>query len=189
MIIDPIAFTSESLHIDQILPIRPKRKHGHFMSQSGELVYQIVGTSANLIWNVGNNISYSHGEVLNQPLVNSFEILYEDLPILPGLYQAVSFCGELRLQSFVMQKIVLCMVNLFQQSCNDFLRGMTVSVWINSLSHCRILALIREQAEGLFNNRVWIYTYHSNRTCFHPFRPFCNFAQYNTGTPRLGASS
>jgi len=74
MIIDATAFTSEHLRIERILPIRPKRKHGHFMSQGGKLVDQIVRTSADPIRNVGNNISGSHREGLNQPLVNSFEI-------------------------------------------------------------------------------------------------------------------
>ena len=40
------------------------------MSQRGKLVYQIIGTSANLIRDVWNNISYSHKEVLSRPLVN-----------------------------------------------------------------------------------------------------------------------
>jgi hypothetical protein len=38
MIVDAIAFTSEHLRIEQILPIRPQHKHGHLMSQSGKLV-------------------------------------------------------------------------------------------------------------------------------------------------------
>ena len=41
------------------------------MTQRGELMYQIVGTSANLIRDIWNNVSYSHRDVLNQSLVQN----------------------------------------------------------------------------------------------------------------------
>ena len=59
----------EGLHINQILLARSKREHCDFMSQRGKLVNQVIWTGSNEIWNIGNNIGYSHAKVLGKRLM------------------------------------------------------------------------------------------------------------------------
>ena len=65
----------EALGINQISLARPQRKDCDFMTRRGQLIYQVVRTGSNSIWNIRNNIGDSHAQILGKLSINMAQIL------------------------------------------------------------------------------------------------------------------